>query len=107
MKKQNRLDSRLALDAGIGGAGGAAVGQPELASTAYRRPNAKSTVGEFEGTESDSGSSAGARGRGRGRGGPGRGGPSRGRGGNRGRGANHRRRDQHAKKMVKAGVLPS
>lgn len=107
MKRQTRLESKLALDAGMGGAGAAAVGQPELASTAYRRPNAKTAVGEFEDPESDAGSSAGARGGGRGRGGPGRGGPNRGRGGNRGRGANHRRRDQHAKKMVKAGVLPS
>lgn len=112
LKKQTRLESKLALEAGIGGAaGGAAVGQPELASTAYRRPNAKTAVGEFEDPDSDAGSSAGlnatARGRGRGIGGTGRGGPNRGRGGNRGRGANHRRRDQHAKKMVKAGVLPS
>lgn len=106
VKKQNRLESKLALDAGMGGANGTAVGQPELASTAYRRPNAKSAA-EIEDSESDAGPSAGARGRGRGRGGPGRGAPNRGRGGNRERGANHRRRDQHAKKMVKAGVLPS
>lgn len=107
MKKQSRLESKFSLNAGMGGAGGAAVGQPELASTAYRRPNVKTAVGEVEDPESDAGSSVGARGRGRGRGGLGRGGPNRGRGGNRGRGANHRRRDQHAKKMVKAGVLPS
>jgi activating signal cointegrator complex subunit 2 len=107
VKKQTRLESKLALDAGIGSAGGAAVGQPELASTAYRRPNTQTAVGDYEDPDSDAGSSASARGRGRGRGGTGRGGPNRGRGGNRGRGANHRRRDQHAKKMVKAGVLPS
>ena len=68
VKKQNRLESKLALDAGMGGTRGAAVGQPELASTAYRRPNAKTAVGEFEDAESDAGSSTGARGRGRGRG---------------------------------------
>jgi activating signal cointegrator complex subunit 2 len=107
MKKQTRLESKMALNAGMGGAGGAAVGQPELASTAYRRPNVKTAVGEVEDPESDAGSSVGARGGGRGRGGPGRGGSNRGRGGNRGRGANHRRRDQHAKKMLTARVLPS
>uniref|UniRef100_A0A093Y613 CUE domain-containing protein 3 n=1 Tax=Talaromyces marneffei PM1 TaxID=1077442 RepID=A0A093Y613_TALMA len=107
MKKQTRLESKLTLEAGMGCAGGVAIGQPELASTAYRRPNAKTITSEFEDPESDAGSSANTRGRGSGRGGTGRGGPNRGRGGNRGRGANHRRRDQHAKKMVKAGVLPS
>ncbi|EED14587.1 CUE domain protein, putative [Talaromyces stipitatus ATCC 10500] len=113
-KKQSRLETRLALEAGMGGAGGAAASQPELGSAAYRRPGAITVADEDESPEKNDGSSTGlnarSRGRGRdgtGRGGSGSGGPNRGRGGNRGRGANHRRRDQHAKKMVRAGVLPS
>ncbi|OKL58109.1 hypothetical protein UA08_06476 [Talaromyces atroroseus] len=101
-KRQSRLERKLALETGLEGAGtGAGVaGQPTLASTAYRRPNAKAALDEAEDVQGDISSSVGDRGnaRGRGRGGRGRGG--------RGRGANHHRRDQHAKKMAKAGAFP-
>lgn len=109
-KKQSRLEGKLAFEAGMGGSGGCMTGQPNLPPTAYRRPNAKGVVDETEDIESDVGSSPGVTATGRGRGGRGRGGgPNRGggRGGGRGRGANHRRRDQHAKKMARAGALPS
>ncbi|KAL1984665.1 hypothetical protein VTN96DRAFT_8791 [Rasamsonia emersonii] len=124
-KRKSRLEAKLALEAGgRGGGGGAgAVAQPELPSTSYRRPNPKDaeadteTTGEEEAEETSDGAAAGGRGRGggggpaRGRGGGGRGrGDGRGgRGGSRGGGrgkANHHRRDQHAKKMARAGALP-
>lgn len=126
-KKAARLERKLALDAGVTGGRG---GQPPLESTAYRKPAKGEENGdeeeedEDEAEEEDSAASGqrggGGRGRGgrraggggpgrgsaRGRGGGGGGGRGRG-GGGRGRGANHRRRDQHAKKMARAGALPS
>jgi activating signal cointegrator complex subunit 2 len=111
-KKQSRLERKVALDTGLSGAGSA--GQPGLAPTAYRRPNVKALDESEDAEGEDFGDHPSARGRGRGgrgRGGGGSpgGGPSRGgRGGGRGRGrgANHSRRDQHAKKMAKAGAFP-
>ncbi|CRG91054.1 hypothetical protein PISL3812_08102 [Talaromyces islandicus] len=101
-KREARLESKIALGAGVA-AGGAAAGQPDLASTAYRKPKADlgSDEEEEDGDGDRTAGSARGRGRGRGGGGPNRGGRG-GRGGGRGRGANHRRRDQHAKKMARA-----
>ncbi|KAH8703238.1 hypothetical protein BGW36DRAFT_369020 [Talaromyces proteolyticus] len=108
-KKQSRLESRLALAGSSSGQEARAASQPDLPSTAYRKPKVDGNAEDEDGT-SDADRSVGNM-RGRGRGGPlsrGRGGPNRGgRGGGRGRGANHRRRDQHAKKMAKAGALPT
>lgn len=112
-KKQSRLESRLLLGAETDDAGNVSLGQPELSSTAYRRPAAQSDIDTDQELDGDSGPSTGTgstRGRGRGHGGRGSiatGTLKRGRGGNRGRGANHRRREQHAKKMARAGALPS
>lgn len=113
-KKQSRLEGKLALAAGAG----VAAAQPELDSTAYRRTKPKTAENSEEDDASDGGGPAAEGSRGRGRGGRGGSGGGRGggggtsRGGNRGgggrgRGANHRRRDQHAKKMARAGGLPS
>lgn len=121
-KRLSKLENKLADE--LGGAGGGALNQPELAPTSYRKPHP---------TEEDSdegGESSGyARGRGgssgRGRGGAGRG---RGRGGrppqsgeqgqqnsaaahqrkeqNKASRANHNRRQQRAKKIARGGGLP-
>ncbi|KAL2014354.1 hypothetical protein VTN00DRAFT_1879 [Thermoascus crustaceus] len=135
-KRQSKFESKLALAAGggPGGAGGGAINQPELPSTAYRKPTEES---DEEGASEGAGPAAagrGGRGRGhgRGRGGGGHGGRGRGRGGG-GRGggdvagpsgdretaiarakkdankasrANHNRRDQRAKKIARGGGLP-
>ncbi|KAL5003731.1 hypothetical protein BDV10DRAFT_198805 [Aspergillus recurvatus] len=130
-KRLARLESKLALSAGgtftRGGGGG--LSQPEIPLTSYRRP--KGDTDSESGTEGEASASHGhgrdgsARGRGRGRG---RGGPrGRGRGGGGGGGgpsgaqnsdvsrlkkeenkasrANHNRRQQRAKKIVRAGGM--
>lgn len=102
-KKEARLESKIALGAGVAGGGGAAAGQPDLAATAYRKPKADLGSDDEEDGDGDRfAGSARGRGRGRGGGGPNRGGRGGRGGGGRGRGANHRRRDQHAKKMARA-----
>lgn len=89
-KRQSKLESKLALAAG-GGAGDAAGGinQPELPSTAYRKPGRHETEEESDEDEEASegagpagfgGRGGRGRGRGRGRGGGGRGGGHHGRG---------------------------
>ncbi|GFG14843.1 CUE domain-containing protein 3 [Aspergillus udagawae] len=125
-KRLARLEDRLAMSAG--GPGGA-LAQPELPSTAYRKPGPKED-GESD-SDTDQPSSASG-----GRGGPGRG---RGRGGRRGGGggrvrrgganagasgeqnpavarqkkeenkasrANHNRRQQRARKIARGGGMP-
>ncbi|KAL6237681.1 hypothetical protein BDW75DRAFT_248707 [Aspergillus navahoensis] len=124
-KRLARLESKLALSAGgmfTHGVGGG-ISQPEIPSTAYRRP--KVDTDSESGTEGEASASRGhgrdgsARGRGRGRGGP----RGRGRGGgvggpsgdqnstvprqkkeeNKASRANHNRRQQRAKKVARAG----
>lgn len=86
-KRQSKLKSKLALAAG-GGPGGGAINQPELPSTAYRKPAEESDEEDEEANEAADPAAGGrggrGRGHGRGRGGggrDGRGGRGRGRGG--------------------------
>ncbi|GLI75480.1 hypothetical protein PoHVEF18_003734 [Penicillium ochrochloron] len=120
-KRLSRLENKLADD--LGGVGGGALNQPELAPTSYRKPHPTE-----EDSDEDGGSSGYARGRG-GRGSGGRGGGrGRGRGGrppqsgeqeqqnsavahqrkeqNKASRANHNRRQQRAKKIARGGGLP-
>ncbi|OOQ84977.1 CUE domain protein [Penicillium brasilianum] len=123
-KRLAKLENKLADD--IGGAGGGALNQPELAPTSYRRPHP--TEGDSDEGES-SGYAGGRGGRGGGRGGAGRGRGRGGRGGgrppqsgeqgqqnsavahqrkeqNKASRANHNRRQQRAKKIARGGGLP-
>ncbi|EEH50422.2 uncharacterized protein PADG_06501 [Paracoccidioides brasiliensis Pb18] len=128
-KRMARMERSFALGAGPGGR---ESWQPELASTAYRRPiNTDSPDGTgTEGEETDGGGGHGGRGRGLWRGSGRRGGGRRGGGGDGGDGgnadvypggrgtavarqrkdankasrANHNRRNQRAKKMARGGL---
>ncbi|KAL1859429.1 hypothetical protein Plec18167_006612 [Paecilomyces lecythidis] len=129
-KRLSKLESKMAL--GASGAGGGAMGQPDLPSTSYRKPRSddeedEDETGDGAGPASRGRGGSGRGGRGRGRGGRGRGGRGGGRGGgdvagpsgdkdtavarqkkdtNKASRANHNRRDQRAKKIARGGGLP-
>ena len=129
-RRMARLEDKLALAGGGGGGGGgggagAGLAQPDLPSTAYRRPGGGESGSDVDEPSGSFRGRGGGRGRGRGgrRGGGGGGGRGRGGAGGGGGGeqstaasrqrkeenkssrANHNRRQQRAKKVARAGGL--